>query len=196
MGSDADARSQWHLAVGGILLGIGIGLAIFVGLNRRSPELPATQTRAPLEAEDGFLAPGDQAPTFELSDTAGGIIRLEDQRGKAVLINFWATWCAPCKVEMPALQRAFEDHHDRGFTILAVDFDEPAQDVQAFGEDLGLTFPLLLDPGGDVQNLYRVRGYPTSVFLDPSGVIRVYHIGVMSEGQLEGYLAELGFESS
>ncbi|MCH7588839.1 MAG: redoxin domain-containing protein [Chloroflexi bacterium] len=132
------------------------------------------------------------APDFNLQSVAGETIRLSDLRGQPVLINFWATWCAPCRIEMPALQDRFETYSEEGFAILAVDFDEPAEAVLAFGEEFGLTFDLLLDPGGKIQDLFRIRGYPTSFFLDEQGVIKVVHIGVMTEGQLDGYLAEVG----
>lgn len=132
------------------------------------------------------------APDFNLQSVAGETIRLSDLRGQPVLINFWATWCAPCRIEMPALQDRFETYTEEGFAILAVDFDEPAEAVLAFGEEFGLTFDLLLDPGGKIQDLFRIRGYPTSFFLDEQGVIKVVHIGVMTEGQLDGYLAEVG----
>lgn len=195
MNTDRTDRRHWLLAAGGLILGIGIGLAVFVDFRRPPPASPEVQSSAPPDPEGGLLTPGGEAPAFVLNEASGGAVSLEDQRGKVVLVNFWATWCAPCEVEMPVLQQAYEAHRERGFTVLAVDFDEPAGDVQAFGDKLGLTFRLLLDPGGEVQQLYRVRGYPTSVFVDSHGVIRVYHIGVMTEGQLEGYLAEMGFGS-
>lgn len=132
------------------------------------------------------------APDFNLQSVAGETIRLSDLRGRPVLINFWATWCAPCRIEMPSLQDRFETYTEEGLAILAVDFDEPAETVLAFGAEFGLTFDLLLDPGGKIQDLFRIRGYPTSFFLDEQGVIKVVHIGVMTEGQLDGYLAEVG----
>jgi len=135
------------------------------------------------------------APDFNLQSVAGKTIKLSDLRRQPVLINFWATWCAPCRIEMPALQDRFEKYSEEGLAILAVDFNEPAEAVLAFGAEFGLTFDLLLDPGGKIQDLYRIRGYPTSFFIDRQGVIKVVHIGVMTEGQLDGYLAEVGLEN-
>ena len=89
---------------------------------------------------------------------------------------------------MPAIQDRFEIYQEDGLKVLAIDFDEPREDVAFFGEELGLTFDLLLDPGGEIQNLYRIVGYPTSFFVDSEGVIKVQHIGVMTEGQLDGGL--------
>jgi peroxiredoxin len=134
---------------------------------------------------------GTPAPDFSLHTPQGERISLSDLRGQVVLINFWATWCAPCRVEMPAIQARY----NRGnFSVLAVDFDESAELVQAFVDDLGLSFPVLLDPGGQIQNLYRVRGYPTSYFVDVEGVIRILHIGDMSETELDNYLSQLGVQ--
>jgi peroxiredoxin len=108
-----------------------------------------------------------------------------------VLVNFWATWCDPCRLEMPDLQARAERFPDR-LVILGVNFDEPESDVRAFAEELRLTFPLLLDPGAEVQEAYRVLGYPTSVFVDETGIIRAVHVGIMSSDQIDGYLANLG----
>ncbi len=93
---------------------------------------------------------------------------------------------------MPALEDRYARYKEVGLQVLAVNFDEPLDAVTAFGESFGLSFPLLLDPGGHIQQLYRVRGYPSSYFVDREGVIRIVHIGLMTEGQLDGYLSELG----
>jgi len=90
---------------------------------------------------------------------------------------------------MPAIQARY---NDGGFAVLAVDFNEPAQQVQTFVDELGLSFPILLDPGGSVQELYRVRAYPTSFFVDAAGVIQIMHIGEMSADTLEAYLIQMG----
>ena len=92
---------------------------------------------------------------------------------------------------MPAFQDRYEQYAG-DLRILAVNFDEPRADVQAFADDLSLTFDVLLDPGGEVQRLYQVRGYPTTVLVDADGVVRVLHIGLMTENQLDQYLSELG----
>ena len=132
------------------------------------------------------------APDFKLFNLEGEEVQLNDFKGQPVLINFWATWCAPCRLEMPAMQNRFDKFADDGLQILAINFDEPLADVQAFADDLNLSFNILLDPGGVIQRAYRIRGYPTSFFLDANGVIKVVHIGVMTEGQLDDYLAEIG----
>jgi peroxiredoxin len=138
---------------------------------------------------------GAPAPDFTLTDVSGKSITLSSLKGKVVLINFWATWCAPCQLEMPDIQREFESRRDQGFSVLAVDAAETGPhieaDIQDFGAKFGLTFPLLLDPKVVVNDLYRVRGYPTSFFVDRAGVIAIEHVGVMTDAQLASYLAKL-----
>jgi thiol-disulfide isomerase/thioredoxin len=108
-----------------------------------------------------------------------------------VLINFWATWCGPCVEEMPTIEKYYHQYKNE-LRVLAVNDDEPAADVENFVHDMGLSFDILLDPGAKVQSLYRLRGYPTSFIVDAEGIIRVQHIGPMSEKQLEGYLSQVG----
>ena len=169
----------------GLLVGAGIGLLVFRG----DPTPPAEATTSTnvdtgSTAEVG-LAVGNQPPDFTLTDAASGAqVSLSDFQGQPLLINFWATWCGPCRIEMPFLEAAFQEHQDQGFAVLAVDFDEPLPAVAAFGEELGLSFNLLLDPGGEVQNLFRIRAYPTSYFIGTDGTIASVHLGVMTEGQV------------
>lgn len=174
-----------------LLAGLGLILLLFgVYFARRSN--PGESTVKPSAEIEIAPRVGARAPDFSLQDTQGQRINLSDFAGQPVLINFWATWCGPCRIEMPSFQQRFETYRQQGLMVLGVDFDEPADEVIAFAEMLGLTFPLLLDPGGQVQDLYLVRGYPTSFFLDAAGVIQVQHIGVISESQLDDYLMRIG----
>lgn len=185
----------WLLFLGAVLLGAGFALVIFVGFpGAEAQTMPSAATSASSEMQSSaIVGVGEEAPEFELFDLEGEPVRLSDHRDHVVLVNFWATWCGPCRIEMPAIQERYERYRDAGLTVLAVDFDESAEAVRAFGDELGLTFPLLLDPGGVIQRRYRILGYPTSVFIDGGGVIRAVHIGLMNEKQLDGYLADLGF---
>lgn len=129
---------------------------------------------------------GQRAPDFTTQTVTGETVSLSDYRGKAVLLNFWATWCGPCREEMPYFQTLYEAHPSE-FVVLAVDYQEGRDTVTAFGEDLGLTFPLLLDEDGAINgDLYgpRVRGYPTSLLLDQRGVIVAYFPGEIDIAQL------------
>lgn len=130
-----------------------------------------------------------QAPDFSLQNLDGEMVTLSDLRGQVVLINFWATWCGPCVEEMPTIDARYRQGD---FEVLAVDFDEPADVVAEFVRELGISFPILLDPGGEIQRLYQVRGYPTTFFVDETGIIKVMHLGPMDSAQLDAYLSELG----
>jgi peroxiredoxin len=96
---------------------------------------------------------------------------------------------------MPAIQSRFEKFKDQGLIVLAIDFDEPVDLVAEFRDEFGLTFEILLDPGAEVQKLYRNRTYPTTFFIDPDGVIQVQHFGPMTEGQIDGNLDLIGLDT-
>ncbi len=122
----------------------------------------------------GFLA-----PDFSLQNAQGETIQLSDLRGQAVLLNVWASWCTPCRAEMPAMQRLYEEYQGRGFELLAVNStvqDSPERAL-AFANELGLSFPILFDTQGEVTGLYQARALPTSFFIDQEGVIREVVIG-------------------
>lgn len=175
--------------LGGLLIGLAVGLGIFLGL-------PGQRSSGSSEDRQAGAIEGQEVPGFTLRDARGQEHSLVDYRGRVVLLNFWATWCAPCRLEMPAIQERYERYGANELAVLAVNFDEPQSQVVAFGEELGLSFPLLLDPGGEVQRMYRIRGYPTSVFVDEEGIVRVVHIGIMTEDQLDEALQELGIGAS
>lgn len=176
----------------GIVVGVALGAVIFFGLPARTSEPPAAVELQPAAVNEPGLLAGSPAPDFQLMRADGGSIHLEGYRGKVVLLNFWATWCLPCRSEMPLIQATYDQLGGQGFVALGVNFDEPREAVSAFGEELELDFPLLLDPGGEVQRLYRVVGYPTSVILDREGRIVAYHIGILAKSQLDQYLKQAG----
>jgi thiol-disulfide isomerase/thioredoxin len=146
-------------------------------------------TGTPASSLGGAVRVGGFAPVFSLPDLNGKMHSLEEHRGEAVILNFWTTWCPPCRFEMPALQRSFERYSDQGFVILAVNLTE-SDDRDLIGpyrEELGLTFPILLDLESKVSgDLYRVLGLPTSVFIDRSGIVREIYIGAIPLDELEG----------
>jgi len=126
---------------------------------------------APME---GFLA-----PDFQLTTLDGETIVLSELRGKAVLVNFWASWCPPCRSEMPAMQQVYADLNSNDFVILAVNSTQQDRltDVDEFVAERNLSFPILLDHDGQVSALYQVHSLPTSFFVDPNGIIREVVIG-------------------
>lgn len=132
---------------------------------------------------------GAMAPDFTLQNLDGEMVTLSELRGEVVLINFWATWCGPCRQEMPAIEARY---NRGGFQVLAVDFGETAEQVQGFLDEIGVLLPVLLDSDGAVQELYRVRGYPSTFIIDENGIVRFFHIGQMGEADLQSYLSQLG----
>lgn len=127
---------------------------------------------------------GRAAPDFVLASITGGEERLSAYRGKWVLLNFWASWCGPCRQETPDLQRLQERRADK-LVVLGVNQQETRNTAADFAEEYDLTYPIVLDLSGQVSIAYRVgRGLPVSMLVDPSGVIRELHIGRIDEGDL------------
>lgn len=130
---------------------------------------------------------GFAAPEFVLRTPQGETYSLSELRGQAVLVNLWATWCPPCRAEMPAIERMYQEYKSRGFTVLAINMtiqDDPSA-VVPFVEEYSLSFPILLDETGEVAEAYQLRSLPSSFFIDPDGVIREVVIGgPMSEALL------------
>ena len=124
------------------------------------------------------LAKPQHAPDFEVPGLTGGTVALRRYRGSVVFLNFWATWCAPCKTEMPSMERLYRRYKGRDFAILAISLDagDPGK-VMAFVKTLDLTFPVGLDPEQDVTDRYAVRGLPGSFLIDRSGDIVAVAIG-------------------
>jgi peroxiredoxin len=175
---------------GGLILVLALMVVGGVNAFQRGEDIDTPVGKATILDVDPTL--GSLAPDFTLTSVDGKSVSLSQFHGKTVLVNFWATWCGPCQIEMPAIQSRFEQFKDDGLIVLAVDFDESRQAVAEFRDDFALTFELLLDPGAEAQKLYRNRSYPASFFIDSEGVIQVQHIGVMTEGQLDNYLEQLG----
>jgi len=121
---------------------------------------------------------GSEAPLFQLSSPDGQVIRLDGLRGRVVLLNFWATWCSPCRQEIPDLVKLQTDWGD-SVRIVGVDLQESAADVGAFATRLQMNYPLALDRDGEVASFYKIKGLPTTFFLDSQGVIRDLRIGVL-----------------
>jgi len=157
----------------GLLLIGAIGLfvaALGTGLVMDSRDLWANDERP----DEGHLA-----PDFSLKTLEGKTVRLSELRGKkVVLINFWATWCPPCRLEMPTMQQIYSEYKSKGFEILAVNIERDAnEEIQDFVKELRLTFPVLLDPDMKVTRKYRLIGLPVSMLIDRQGIIRSKDIG-------------------
>jgi peroxiredoxin len=165
-----DSISLKHFRAGAMIT-LLMGL-VWIGI---SANLPGTASVSGIPApQAGFLA-----PDFTLPDQKGADVTLSDFQGQAVLVNVWASWCSPCRQEMPAMQQIYQDYQDMGFTILAVNAanQDNRADAEAFVAEMGLTFPILFDRDGLVSDLYRVRALPSSYFILPDGSIQEVVIG-------------------
>lgn len=166
-----------------------------------SVSLPTIGAEGPAQSQAEVFAPPagmpvapypqNVAPDFTLPQLSDEPLTLSDFRGKPTLVNFWATWCPPCRRELPTLQATYTRYSDKiGF--IAVDLQESAETVAAFAKELGLTFPIVLDQDGSISHVsYEVRGIPTTIFVDANGVVTARHIGPLDEATIESYLAPL-----
>lgn len=178
------------LLVGGVA--VGIALALVTSASPPGADRPAARPGSydlPLTVRE--LQPGQQAPDFAARTPAGETIRLRDLRGSLVALNFWATWCEPCKIEMPELQRAAVRYAGDGLIVLGVNQAEPAAEVQAFMQEHGLTFPTVLDADESIADRYGVLGLPTTYWIDVEGVVRAKHIGMLDASLIDRYIADL-----
>jgi cytochrome c biogenesis protein CcmG/thiol:disulfide interchange protein DsbE len=116
-------------------------------------------------------------PEISLPTLDGRTFRLSEQLGKPVIVNFWATWCPPCRTELPAFEEVYKNHRNEGLVIVGVDIAEPQDVVTKFVADMGLTFHIALDSDGEALALYRVQGLPTTLFIGRDGTIRDMTVG-------------------
>lgn len=208
--SDGERHSRNPLLVlaGFVVLGLALTLVIFGGNLFGGQNEPAAEPEGsilqqvpafePAEVNvntlptgGGPLEIGSLAYDFALNDVAGNPIQLSDFTGQPVIINFWATWCGPCRVEMPELEAAYQKYQADGLVILALDQQEPAEDVALFFEELGLSFTAVLDNEGTISELYGVANVlPTTFFINRSGEVTAIHRGPMTQSQIDGYLAD------
>lgn len=172
-----------RLSMGSIILLIGVLMVvgtIGLALLRQNQSQPKS---------------GD-APDFTVATFDGETFRLSDQRGKIVVINFWGSWCAPCRAEAPALQRVYERYRDKGVVILGITYLESSpQDSLDFIEEYGLTYPNAPDPRAEIaEKKYHIRGAPENFVIDQDGNIAYFHLGPVTEellsDVLDGLLAE------
>ncbi|RME91280.1 MAG: hypothetical protein D6770_00780 [Anaerolineae bacterium] len=149
----------------------------------------------PLSTEERFSedAPhiGEQAPDFTLSTPDGREVHLGDFQGKVVLLNFWATWCPPCRAEIPLLE-TYHRRYTPDLVVLAVNDGEKPSDVRAFIEQQRITFQVLLDPAREVNATYGITALPTTFFIDRQGTIQAIQIGMLSQAELDANLLLVG----
>jgi cytochrome c biogenesis protein CcmG, thiol:disulfide interchange protein DsbE len=160
-------RRRW-LVIALTTLALGAG---WTWLSRAPTSGVSSDVVSPRE---GFLAPG-----FTLKALDGQTTTLSAQRGKVVVINLWASWCGPCRAEMPAIQKVYASERDRGLTVLAVNgtFQDSATNASAFAQQYGLSFPILLDTDGRVSRMYLLSALPSTYIVDRRGIIRSVVVG-------------------
>ena len=166
-----------------IILGLGL---IWIYLSMDKNDSSSGTAAAP---QQGF-----PAPDFELVNTAGETVKLSELRGRAVLVNLWATWCPPCRAEMQSIEKIYNEYKDQGFIVLAVNmtYQDSPKKITPFVIEQGLTFPILLDESGDMANAYQLRSLPSSYFIGRDGVINEVVIGgPMAEALLRTRVEEI-----
>lgn len=189
------------LALIGLLFGILV--VNVIQDTRENSEIKAAQDQFSSQAADKLYAEeglkeGEMPPDFELSSLDGETIKLSDYKGKKVILNFWATWCPPCKAEMPHMQQFYETKADKqNVEIIAVNLtyaervSNKRSKVETFRNEYKLTFPILLDENGEVGKTYRPITIPTSYLIDTNGIIRKKIIGPMDEEMMEQLVSEM-----
>ncbi len=181
MSTTSLVRTAFGLLVLGAILG---GLLIIDRTGGGNGELGALDGRAP--------SIGELAPQFALRDTDGNVRSLSEFRGQPVWVNFWATWCGPCRRELPDIQRLAEEFGGQDLVVLAVNQRESASKARDFWDELDLDLPILLDSDGDVSDQYRFRGLPNNFFIDRNGDLVAFQLGFLTEGQMRESLIALG----
>ncbi len=177
------SRRELITSAAGALLGVVIiGLVWFMLGREGSASLPAV-------GELNRPAPDLALPTLD-----GGSVRLADLRGKVVLVNFWGTWCEPCKEETPALQAAYQRLQSEGLVIVGVNLrrqETSDEAVREFVQQYGVTYPIALDVDGEAARLFQISPIPVSYFIDPAGTIRYVRIGTLTTDDVAALFAQL-----
>lgn len=200
------SKRRWTIDVALIIIVVALGVLVYLRLERLfkswrdNDGTPASVETTDIEGDFSptlqarvDIAKQEEVPAldFTLQNLEGKIVALSDHEGTAVLVNFWATWCPPCRAEMPLIQ-AFADRHEDDLVVLAVNVGESETVVRQFIDEHGFKLTFLLDPSNSIAELYQVRGFPTSLFIDPDGILQATHIGELDEALITAYFQEIG----
>ena len=189
-GSDLSSRKKrWE-----VLMLVSLAAGILWTVASRVPSAVGAPLSSSPSPREGFLA-----PDFTLDTLDGNKVTLSELRGQIVVVNFWATWCLPCRAETPALEKSYAQYKDSGVVILGVNLtnQDVVSEVESFVQEFKLTYPILLDREGSISNtLYQIRGLPTTFFVSREGIIRTVVVGgPMSEtfirSKIEALLQEV-----
>jgi len=151
---------------------------------------PMTRIGALILLMFAFIAHDKETPNFTLKSNADENIRLEEQRGKVVMLNFWASWCGPCRKEMPLLDEMYQRYNKAGFELYGVNVEQSTADAEKLLKDLGTSFPILWDSDSKVSKLYQVNAMPTTIMIDKDGQVRYVNRGYKA-GDEEKYREQI-----
>ncbi len=194
-------RREWSGAIRSLMLPVALVAAIVAGLvwwqNRDEGGSAGDSGKYGIVELPADRNPTGEAPRAEvgrvppdfLLDGPGGELRLSDLQGKPVIVNFWATWCPPCRQEIPELIAAYEAHGAEGLVLVGVDLQENEDAVAAFAEEFGITYPLVIDRTGEVAETWKIGGQfggiPSTYFIDRTGVVASIYNGTLTEELLQ-----------
>ncbi|HSJ37891.1 MAG TPA: redoxin domain-containing protein [Planococcus sp. (in: firmicutes)] len=186
--------------VGLLLVGVLVVL-LAIGIVQRNVEEKQSTDRLNEGSDVEFLptdeglAKGEKAPDFELTTLAGEPVKLSDYKGKKVILNFWATWCPPCRAEMPDMQKYYEEQaQGENVEILAVNLttaDKGMDAINAFVEEFSLTFPVPMDIKGEIGDIYQAAAIPTTYMIDTEGRVQNKIVGPMNEQMMEDFIENM-----
>ncbi len=178
--------SRWALGVLGTAF-VLLAVALFV------VEAGETQGAATSVSYGGGVRPnvGEKAPDFTAPDLSGNLVRLSDYQGRPVWINFWGSWCPPCRAEMPEIDAAYREAQSSGLVLLAVSVGEDRDVVARYLRQTGFDIPAVLDADGLVATQYAVTGFPTHVFVDRDGIVRDIRVGGLNLRSIRDRLATI-----
>ncbi len=186
--SRSKRRSTSAFSAGVLALGIGL---ILIGLYAALALSQTQRDRASQPLTSIPVAVNYPAPDLKLITLQGQSAALKDYSGQVILVNLWATWCPPCRAEMPVLQAYYEAHQPQGFALIAVNAGDSPTEVLAFVDNAGLTFPVWLDPKDAALRAFRTNALPSSFVIDRSGQVRLAWSGAIERKTLEKYVTPL-----
>jgi peroxiredoxin len=180
-------QSSFQRVIAFLVIGIGlisVGVATMTMIALRQSQATSQLTARPVEVNY-------PAPELTLNDLDGNAHSLSDYRGQVALVNMWATWCPPCREEMPTLQAFYEDYSNAGFAIIGLNDGDPLLDVRDFVNNYGLTFPVWLDPTYSSETVFGTINLPSSFLIDRQGRVRLQWVGAITREALEKYVVPI-----